>query len=199
MEQTFIDLHRERRIEDGWFSCVLWMFVETAMGIAREHVLLITEGASMKTMLANPRSAAVISFILCVPAAIILLFDAIDADPNFWPLPISPEIVVPAAFLLLPVGLIVSGAPVRLPAIISFLLVSPFMILEWVNRENFSEGFPILLFGFLWLLSTAFIAILMPIVRNVWAGNKILANPLFLLFSFVFFGQHRLGVERACY
>jgi hypothetical protein len=149
-------------------------------------VLLILEGATMKNMLANPRSAAVISLILCSPAAIILFFDMIEVDPNFWPLPISPEIVVPAAFLLLPVGLIVSGALIKLPAIISFVLVLPFIILEWVNRQHFHEGFPILLFGFLWLLSTAFMAILMPIVRNVRAGNNILANPLFLLFSFVF-------------
>jgi len=162
------------------------MFIETAMGIVREHVLLIIEGVTMKNMLANFRSAAVISFILCLPAAIILFFDMIEVSQNFWPLPISPKIVGPGALLLLPVGLIVSRAPIRLPAIISFLIVLPFMILEAVNRQNFHEGFPILLFGFLWLLSTVFIAILMPIMQNLRAGNNILANPIFLLLSVVF-------------
>jgi hypothetical protein len=36
------------------------------MGILREQVLLIAEGAAMKSMLANPRFAPVLSFILCV-------------------------------------------------------------------------------------------------------------------------------------
>ncbi len=35
----------------------------------------------------------------------------------------------------------------RSPAIISLVLVFPFMILELVNRRNFHEGFPIVLFG----------------------------------------------------
>jgi len=187
MQQTFNDLYKERQTEGGWFSFVLWTFVETAMGIVREHVLLIIEGATMKNMLANPRSAAVISFILCSPAAIILLFDMMGVSQDFWPLPISPDIVVPAAFLLLPMASIVSGAPIKLPAIIGFFFVLPFLILELVTRSNLPRSnASIVLFVFMWLLSTAFIAILMLIVRNVRAGNKILANPVFLLVSVVF-------------
>jgi hypothetical protein len=64
MEQTFIDLYRQRQKRSGWFSFVLWMFVETAMGIVREHVLLSTKGNIMKNILASPRSAALISSIL---------------------------------------------------------------------------------------------------------------------------------------
>ncbi len=68
MEQTFHDLYKERQTKPGWFSFVLWMFVETAVGIVREHVLLITEGASMKNTLAYPRSAALISAMLLAVA-----------------------------------------------------------------------------------------------------------------------------------
>ena len=71
MQQTFNDLCRERQIEDGWFGFVSWMFVETAVGIVREHVLLITEGDIMKNMLAIPRSAALISSILLAVAFIV--------------------------------------------------------------------------------------------------------------------------------
>ena len=74
----------------------------------------------------------------------------------------------------------------RLPAIISSLLVLPFMILEWVNRRSFHEGFPIPLFGLLWLLPVGFILIQMPIVRNVWAGNRIMVNPISLLLRVAF-------------
>jgi hypothetical protein len=52
MEQTFHDLCQERQTKPGWFSFVLWIFVETAVGIVREHVLLITQGATMKNILA---------------------------------------------------------------------------------------------------------------------------------------------------
>jgi hypothetical protein len=73
MEQTFTDLCNERKqqAEYRWSGFVLWIFVETALGIIREHVLLITEGATMKNILANPRSAALISSILLAAAFIV--------------------------------------------------------------------------------------------------------------------------------
>ena len=66
MQQTFNDLYKERQAQSTWFGYVLWTFAETGMGIFKEHVLLITKGVAMKTMLAKPRAAPVISFILCV-------------------------------------------------------------------------------------------------------------------------------------
>lgn len=71
MEQTFKDLCKERQTKPGWSSFVLWMFVETAVGIVREHVLLIMEGATMKKILATPRSAALISSILLAVAFVV--------------------------------------------------------------------------------------------------------------------------------
>lgn len=77
-------------------------------------------------------------------------------------------------------------ANLRSPAIISFLLIIPFMIMEVVNRRNFNEGFPIPLFSILWLMPLIFIVILMPIVRSVEAGNGIMANPLSLFLRAIF-------------
>jgi uncharacterized membrane protein len=77
-------------------------------------------------------------------------------------------------------------ANLRSPAIFSLLLVLPFMILELVNRRNFNAGFPIPLFVFMWLLPMLFILILMPIVRNVRAGNSIVVNPIILLIRVIF-------------
>jgi hypothetical protein len=190
MEQTFNDLYKERQTEGGGSGFVLWMFVETTIGIVREHVLLFTEGDAMKIMLSNPRLAAVISFILCLPAAIIFLLNSIGVSQDFWTLSLSPEIMVTVAFLLLPVGLLVRGAPLRLPAIIGFLTMLPFMILELlnrVNRWNFNEDFPrIILFVMLWLLATLFSLTVTPIVRNVRAGNNVLSKPLALVLRVVF-------------
>ena len=69
-------------------------------------------------------------------------------------------------------------------ALISFLLVLPFAILEYtfntVTKQNVSGL--IVLFGLLWLLPVAFMVILEPIVRTLRAGNSIMATPINLLF-----------------
>lgn len=74
MQQTFNDLYRERQTKPGWLGFVLWMFVETAVGIVREHTLSITKGDLMKNTLATPRSAALISAILLAVAFIVAPF-----------------------------------------------------------------------------------------------------------------------------
>ena len=71
MQHTFHDLYRERQTKHGWFGFMLWTFIETALGIVREHVLLITEGVKMKNVLAIPRSAALLSSILLAVAFIV--------------------------------------------------------------------------------------------------------------------------------
>lgn len=89
MEQTFHDLYRERQTERGRSGFVLWMFAETAMGIVREHVLHM-EGTTMKTVLASPILAIVISFVLCVLPFMILEWTTrsnlprSNASPMLW-------------------------------------------------------------------------------------------------------------------
>ena len=78
-----------------------------------------------------------------------------------------------------------SGALVWQPALIGFFIVLPLMMLELVNRRTFSQNFPIPVFGFLWLLSAIFMAILMPIVRTARAGNHVMANPVSLFLKVV--------------
>lgn len=73
----------------------------------------------------------------------------------------------------------------KFPAVTGFILVVPFMVLEFINRRNFHEGYPIPLFGLMWLLPAAFVLILMPVVRSVRAGNNILARPVVLLIQLV--------------
>ncbi len=71
MQQTFNDLYRERQTKHGWFGFMLWTFIETALGIVREHVLLITEGVKMNNVPVIPRSAALLSSILLAVAFIV--------------------------------------------------------------------------------------------------------------------------------
>ncbi|MCL4706448.1 hypothetical protein KJ068_14860 [bacterium] len=79
-------------------------------------------------------------------------------------------------------------------AIVSFILVLPFVILEFMfNIVNMPNAFSLkkaldlsVLFGVMWLLPMAFIGILRPLVRNVQAGNMGMMNPFNLLFKFTF-------------
>jgi hypothetical protein len=74
---------------------------------------------------------------------------------------------------------------VSLPALISLLLVIPFMIMEVVNKRGFNEGFPIPLFVMMWLLPLSFILTLRPIVRYLRAGNSLITQPVSLLIRIV--------------
>ena len=120
MEQTFRDLSNEKRqTKKVLLGFVLWTFIETAIGIFREYLLLISPGDIMQTMLNAIRS----------------------------------------------------------PALLSLLLILPFMIMEVVNRRNFNEDFPFVLFFILWLNLFTISIILLPIVRARRTGNYEMANP----------------------
>lgn len=131
MEQTFNDFYNEQKYktEQGLFGFVLWIFIETAIGIIQERVLLIKEMNLMKNTLTNLIS----------------------------------------------------------PAVVSFLIVLPFMILEWATRSNLPRSnASIVLWVFMWLLPMLFLLTVMPIVRNLRVGNSIVANPINLVLRVVF-------------
>jgi hypothetical protein len=68
-------------------------------------------------------------------------------------------------------------ATFRTPAIISLVLVLPFIALELINRRGFDEGFPLALFAVMWLLPALFILVVTPIVHDLRAGSRTAANP----------------------
>lgn len=120
MEQTFNDLCNERRqTNQSLFGFVLWTFIETSIEIFREHLLLMSQGASMQIMLKTFGSSA----------------------------------------------------------LISFLLILPFAIMEIVNRRQVNENFPFALFFALWLNLFAVSLILLPILRAKQAGNTDAIHP----------------------
>lgn len=76
---------------------------------------------------------------------------------------------------------------IKLPTIISFLIVLPFMILEWAIRSNLPRSNASgILFVIMWILPMLFLLTAMPIMRDIRAGNSILANPVILLVRVVF-------------
>ena len=81
-----------------------------------------------------------------------------------------------------------TATDLRAAAIISFMLVLPFAILEAsfnpVNGRN-APGL-LALFGLLWLLPAAFIVILAPVVRAARAEESTTASPVSILFRVAF-------------
>lgn len=68
MEQTFHDLCMEKsRTKNGLFGFVFWTFLETTIGILREHLLLISPGAIMQTIPKAIGSSALIGLLIIIP------------------------------------------------------------------------------------------------------------------------------------
>jgi hypothetical protein len=121
MEQTFRDLWNEKQqSKQELFGCVLWTFIETAIAILNEHLLLISKGGTMQAIL----------------------------------------------------------KPIGSRALLSLLLILPFMLMEVVNRRNFNEGFPFMLFYLLWFGLFAISLILLPIMQARRTANHDMANRL---------------------
>ena len=63
-----------------------------------------------------------------------------------------------------------------LPAVAGFLLVVPFIILELLNADDAIEQFPVVLFGFMWLLGFCLVLIGRPVFET-W-GTDARPGPL---------------------
>lgn len=72
MAQTFHDLYCERRdARQSLIGFVLWTFLETGIGIFREHLSLILTGGRMKAMLQSTGSPALLGLFLILPLMIL--------------------------------------------------------------------------------------------------------------------------------
>jgi len=84
MEQTFQDLWNEKRqAREGLLGFVLWMFLETAIGIFREHLLLISPGDIMQTRLKTFGSSALISLLFILPFMIMEVVNRRELNEEF--------------------------------------------------------------------------------------------------------------------
>jgi len=58
---------------------------------------------------------------------------------------------------------------------ISAALVVPFMVLEGVNRRAYQDGFPLVLFSFMWLHALIIVLSLAPALRRLRAERRLRA------------------------
>jgi hypothetical protein len=77
-------------------------------------------------------------------------------------------------------------------ALVASGLVLPLLLLEWINREDFLQNFPLVLFVVLWVLPFAFV-LLWPVAfkdgLKSWGGgtSKWVAVALLLLLGWMWF------------
>ena len=84
MEQTFDHLLNERQhTKQALFGFILWTFIETAIGILREHLSLLSPGEIMQTMLKTTGSSALISFFLILPFMIMEIVNRRNFNEDF--------------------------------------------------------------------------------------------------------------------
>ncbi len=83
MEQTFNDLYKEKRqTKQALPGFVLWTFIETTTGIFREHLLLISPGDIMQTILKTSALSTFISLFLILPFMIMEVVNRRDLNED---------------------------------------------------------------------------------------------------------------------
>jgi hypothetical protein len=83
MEQTFNDLYKERQAKQGLFSFLFWMFIETSMGIVKEHLLLISQGDIMPAIFKTVGSPALMSLLFVIPFMIMEVVNRQNLNEGF--------------------------------------------------------------------------------------------------------------------
>ena len=158
MAQTFNDLYQERKRQTGdrWYGFVVWMFIETVIGIVGQHILLIKEMNTMKNILTSPRSAAIMSLFLSLPLGLTFVTFVFDIGPlekllnelftiggQQGELNLLGRIVIFGGLLLLPVALVLNLQPLlkgeraeepgrfRPMNLIVGVLISVLILLSW--------------------------------------------------------------------
>ena len=118
MEQTFHDLFSEKQqTKQGLFGFVLWTFIETTTGIVQEHIVLLTQGDSMKNIISNPKSAALVGFLFALPFLTLNtivgnriepFFSLIRPDTHTGPF---EYVLLALVLLLIPIGGFIAARP----------------------------------------------------------------------------------------
>jgi hypothetical protein len=83
MEQTFNDLYQERQAKQGLYSFLFWMFIETSMGIVKEHLLLISQGDIMPAIFKTVGSPALMSLLFVLPFMIMEVVNRRNLNEDF--------------------------------------------------------------------------------------------------------------------
>ena len=206
MEQTFNDLCQEKlQAKQPLPGFVLWMFIETAAGILKEHLLLISPGVIMQTLLKTLGSSPLVSLLLILPFMIMEVVNRRNFNEGFpftlffglWfnlfavsliLLPIvrawraeDYDMVnsVPAkgdTLLITPKSVLITGLVIILFAAIVPLFSGPSSEVFGIQVSNQFIAFAFLSFPMVLGMFAA-----KPIIRTLRAGGSLFAHPLQLI------------------
>ena len=206
MEQTFNDLCNEKQqAQQPLIGFVLWMFIETAMGIFSEHLSLINSGVFMQTIRKTLGSPLLVSLLFILPFMIMEVVNRRSLKEGFpfmlffglWLnlfavslilLPImrawragdhDMENSAPAkgdTLLITPKSVLITGLVIILFAAIVPLFSGP-------SSEVFGMQVPsqFIAFAFLSIPLALGVIAAKPIVRTLRAGGSLFAHPLPLI------------------
>lgn len=206
MEQTFNDLCQEKlQAKQPLPGFVLWVFIETAIGIFKEHLLLISPGVIMQTLLKTLGSPPLVSLLIILPFMIMEIVNRRSFNEGFpftlffglWLnlfavslilLPIvrawraeDHDLVnsVPAkgdTLLITPKSVLITGLVMILFAAIVPLFSGPSSEVFGIQVSS-----QFIAFAFLSLPVAVGMIAAKPIVRTLLAGGSLFAHPIHLL------------------
>lgn len=221
MEQTFNDVCNERKGNIS-LSFVISTFCETSVGVVRENLLALRGADQMNYWFKTVGIAALFSLLLTGAfwIAALLMNPGVPGEVQSEGASLPLGILFNWLVLTLIFTPVVSGLrhgenmsikdflfPLGGAGLFGLLMIAPFAFMEYWNNPVIYNGqlpFPYLLFFALWIPPTLFFLIATPIVRQVRAGESVLAHPvslllrgLFLLYLAIFWVRWILG-EMPC-
>lgn len=189
--QVFRDCSREA-LESGGIRGLIGLWLTTLPDLFKtalqEHLRQI--GETMNQLISNPRSRTILATLLCLPMAAFTLIDGLGISRPAWSLPPSAAIL---PMLMMLTGLALYGAHLGWAALAGLLAIAPFAVMELVNRRDYGEDFPFVLFGSMWFMAAILAAILMPLVKNLREGKGVDANLASLAVRGVLFAAISIG------
>ena len=200
MAQTFDDLCDEQgdtRPQLIYFT--VRESIDAGVGIAREQISYLLQRRFM-----HDKAYSITGFLFMLPAIFLLGGLMFNVEP---PIPaalqgppdgphIVGSLIALTLIIVFPiVGLLINILPIRRGLFawpdlltaggIGLLFVAPFLLLEMTYGFASYSNFPVPLFGILWLLGSAFVAILLPIGRSLMTADGPRLTPTTLVLSAV--------------
>lgn len=75
--------------------------------------------------------------------------------------------------------------PIAASVLGSFILLLPFVVIEFINRQSFKEGFPFAIYIFTFFLQTAFFYTFLSLIRSIRVTPSLKTNPVTLVLRIV--------------
>lgn len=80
---------------------------------------------------------------------------------------------------------LINKFPILTSVVMGFILLLPLVALEFVNRQQFKDGFPFAIYSFTWFVQSFFILILLQLIKTIRTRKTSKQYPLFLILRII--------------